>query len=155
VNIHGGGNFFMQTFGISTSSLFMDDASTTQIVGGTIRIFPPSFANHELIIIGKLQLPISSVVQKFDVGINLPTTTTNVYTPLSILSNSGTTTAKVNLSTFDDIPTGYYAPNVKWTVETAATDANIIFTWQSSIESSLFTARRAFAKVFYFNGTLG
>ena len=149
LNLLGTLNVFSGKVFLESGTLNLANATLTGTSGSNYFLTQPS---------SYVNLAVSNGVAKtFDVGRRDNFAATNAYTPLSIVSNTTTTSAvAVNTQTFT-APTGYLAPNVQWTIQSteflSSPNMSITFSWPTSIESGGFTTNRSNAKVYRYNGS--
>jgi Secretion system C-terminal sorting domain len=151
------GNMTVQNGKIVLKGSVFDLSNITTLTGlNSSRYFVTKRGTAAYSALGSLRLTtFNNVTKTFDVGMNIaPSTSANFYTPLSITTTSGSTTATVSAETFTP-PSGRLAPNVQWTIASAsaAPTMNITFNWPSGLESTGFAAARSSAKVYRYNGS--
>jgi hypothetical protein len=151
------GTMTVQSGKIALKGGVFDLSNITNLTGlNSSRYFITKRGTAAYSALGSLRLTtFNNVAKIFDIGMNVaPSTSANFYTPLSITTTSGSTTATVSAETFTP-PSGRLAPNVQWTIASAAAapTMNITFNWQSGLESTGFTAVRGDAKVYRYNGS--
>jgi photosystem II stability/assembly factor-like uncharacterized protein len=141
---------------VKGGTLDLTNATVTGLDEQHYFITKPNFDNTKM---GKVILPpVGSTLKTFNLGLSIPNGNnppTSIYTPLSIISNSGSSNVTINVQTLT-APTGYVAPTIQWDITpTAGSNLTITFTWPPSAESPAFAAQRVLgnAKIYHYNST--